>query len=189
MLAVIPAGRSFFPRHGLDVGAVQRGCRPEAVEHDADRAAITARANNDPFPAGEIWASRRAERAHPDAGRWRQHGPLFGRLRRRSRRSESHCGIHLSFPFIVLASRRGRVFADREPPIAPLADRRGARRFDRGQQCGVDFRHPPELGHALGNRDETIRLIRLQPRGRPRRVLRRVRRPVGPQRVPRQAGK
>jgi hypothetical protein len=100
-LAAVPAGRRFFPRHGLDVGAVQRGCRPEAVEHDADRAAITARANNDPFPAGEIWASHRAERAHPDTGRWRQHGPLFGRLRRRSRRTESHCGIHLSFPFIV----------------------------------------------------------------------------------------
>src|SRR5438874_12962683 len=60
-LAVVPAGRAFFPGHGFDVGAVQRSCRPEAVENDADGAAIAARANDDPFPAGEIWASRRAE--------------------------------------------------------------------------------------------------------------------------------
>ena len=40
---------------------MQRGCRPEAVEEDADGAAITARANDGPFLAGEIWTSRRAE--------------------------------------------------------------------------------------------------------------------------------
>src|SRR6185312_7562824 len=85
-LAAVPAGRTFLPGHRLDVAAVQRGWRPEAVEHDADGAAIAARANDDPFPAGEIWASHRAEGAHPDAGRRRQ--PLFGRLRRRSRRTE-----------------------------------------------------------------------------------------------------
>src|SRR5215207_4729429 len=66
------------------------------------------------------------------------------------------------------ALRRDRAFAGglpvrHGPPIAPLPDRRGARRFYCGQQRGVDFRHPPELGHALGNRDETIRQIRLQP--------------------------
>ena len=77
-LAAVPAGRAFFPGHGFEVGAMQRGCRPEAVEHDADGAAIAARANDDPFPAGEIWASRRAERAHPDAGRWRQPGRSSG---------------------------------------------------------------------------------------------------------------
>jgi hypothetical protein len=94
-LAAVPAGRAFFPGHGFDVGAVQRGCRSEAVKHDADRAAIAAHADDDAFPAGEIWASRRSECAHPDAGPWRQPKPLFGRLCGRSRRTESHCGTHL----------------------------------------------------------------------------------------------
>ena len=102
-LAAVPAGGAFFPGHGLDVGAVQRGCRPEAVEHDADGAAIAARADDDPFPAGEIWASHRSECAHPDAGLWRQPRPLFGRLCWRSRRTESHCGAHLF-------GRRGKTF-------------------------------------------------------------------------------
>ena len=92
-LAAVPAGRTFLPGHRLDVAVVQRGCRPEAVEQDADRAAIAARANDDPFPAGEIWASRRAEYAHPDADPRRQ--PFFGWRCRRSRRTESHCGTHL----------------------------------------------------------------------------------------------
>jgi hypothetical protein len=38
----------------------------------------------------------------------------------------------------------------------PLPERWGARRFYRGQKRRIDFRHPSELGHALGNRDETI---------------------------------
>lgn len=96
----IPTGRTFFSGDGLDVGAVQRGGRPEAVEHDADRAAIAAGANDDPFPAGEIRASHRAERAHPDSGRWRQPRPLFGRLRRRSRRTENHRGTHPSVTIV-----------------------------------------------------------------------------------------
>lgn len=74
-----------------------------------------------------------------------------------------------SFPFIVTiepapsppcpcrqgsaaksALRRNRVFAGglpirHGPPIAPLPNRRGARRFDRGQQRGVDFRHHPGI--------------------------------------------
>ena len=54
-LAAIPAGGAFFPGHGLDVGAVQRGCRPEAVELDADGAAIAARANDDPLPCRRDW--------------------------------------------------------------------------------------------------------------------------------------
>ena len=94
-LAAIPAGGAFFPGHGLDVGAVQRGCRPEAVEHDADGAAIAARANDDPFPAGEIGASHRSECAHPDAGLWKRPRPFFGRLWWRSRRTGNHCGAHL----------------------------------------------------------------------------------------------
>jgi hypothetical protein len=92
-LAAIRAGRTFLAGHRLDVGAVQRGWRPEAVKQDADGAAIAACANDDPFPAGEIWASRRSERAHPDADPWRR--LLFGRLSRRSRRTESHCRAHL----------------------------------------------------------------------------------------------
>ena len=95
MLAAVPAGRAIFPGHGFEVGAVQRGCRPKAVEHDADGAAIAAHADDDPFPAGEIWAPRRSECAHPDAGPWRQPKPLFGRLWGRSRRTKSHCGTHL----------------------------------------------------------------------------------------------
>jgi len=91
-LVAVPARGAFFLGHGLDVGAMQRGCRPEAVEDDADGAAIAARANDGPFPAGEIWASQRAECGQPDAGRRRE--PLFGRPCRRSR-TVSHCGAHL----------------------------------------------------------------------------------------------
>src|SRR3954469_21233680 len=65
-LAAVSAGRAFLARHRLNVGVVQRGCRPEAVEHDSDRARVTARADAGPFPAGKIWASCRAECAHPD---------------------------------------------------------------------------------------------------------------------------
>jgi len=70
-------GRAFVD-HGFDVGAVQRRRPLEAVEHDADGAAVSARADDDTFPAGEIRASRRPERAHPDAFqlRWL----LIGRL-------------------------------------------------------------------------------------------------------------
>ena len=71
-LAAVLAGSAFLLGYRLDVGAMQRGCRPEAVEDDADGAAITARANDGPFLAGEIWTSHRAECAHPDAGRRRQ---------------------------------------------------------------------------------------------------------------------
>src|SRR4051794_27136781 len=67
---------AFFVSHGLDVADMQRGCRPEAVEDDADGAAIAARTNDGPFPADEIWASHRAECAHPDAGPQRK--PSFG---------------------------------------------------------------------------------------------------------------
>src|SRR6187402_2067459 len=72
----------------------------------------------------------------------------------------------ISLPAVpVLALRRGRVFAGGLPvrrgaPVTPLPHRRGARGFDRGQQRGVDFRHPPEPGHAPGNRDKSILLIR-----------------------------
>jgi hypothetical protein len=85
-LSVLPGG-SAFPGHGFDVGAVQRGRRPEAVEHDANGAAIATRANDDPFPAGKIRASHRPECSHPDTGLWRQRRPFCGR----SRRTESHC--------------------------------------------------------------------------------------------------
>src|SRR6185436_13901579 len=80
-LTTVPAGGAFLAGHGFDVAAVQRGCRPEAVEDNANGAAIAASANDDPFPAREIWASHRTEGAHPDAGLQRQ--PWFGRLRRR----------------------------------------------------------------------------------------------------------
>ena len=50
----------------------------------------------------------------------------------------------------------------RAPPIAPAPDR-CARRLDRGKQGGVDFLHSPELRHASGDRDEPVRLARLQP--------------------------
>ena len=84
----------------------------------------------------------------------------------------------LSLPFLVTIvatpSQQSPPYVDAEcslavcrsgarPPIPPLPDRRCARRFYRGQHRGVDFRHPPEPGHAPGNRDEAIRLIRLQP--------------------------
>ena len=48
------------------------------------------------------------------------------------------------------------------PPVAPASDRR-ARGLDHGQQGVVDFLHPPELDHASGDRDEPVRLFRLQP--------------------------
>ena len=122
-LAAVPAGRAFFPGHGFDVGAVQRGCRSEAVKHDADGAAIAARADDDPFPAGEIWASRRSECAHPDAGPWRQPKPLFGRLCGRSRRTESHCGTHLfgrrGGPEAIAVVRQGGAAASGDPGCEP----------------------------------------------------------------------
>ena len=122
-LAAVPAGRAFFPGHGFDVGAVQRGCRSEAVKHDADGAAIAARADDDAFPAGEIWASRRSECAHPDAGPWRQPKPLFGRLCGRSRRTESHCGTHLfgrrGGPEAIAVVRQGGAAASGDPGCEP----------------------------------------------------------------------
>src|SRR5215213_8865953 len=79
-LAAVRTGRTVLASHRLDVGAVQRSRRPETVKQDADGAVIAALANDDPFPAGEIWASRGSQRAHPDAGPWRQPRPFFGRL-------------------------------------------------------------------------------------------------------------
>ena len=72
-------GRTFLD-HGLDVGAVQRRRPLETVEHDADGAAVSARADDDTFPAGEIRASRRAEGAHSDACQLRYRWLLIGRL-------------------------------------------------------------------------------------------------------------
>jgi len=104
-LAAVPAGRTFLPGHWLDVGIVQRGCRPEAVELDADGAAIAARANDDPFPAGEIWASRSAEYGHPDAGPFRPRRQLIGWPFMRSHsRTKRLCGVHLR-------ARRGNTFS------------------------------------------------------------------------------
>ena len=51
----------------------------------------------------------------------------------------------------------------RVPPVAPAPGRRCARGFYRRQQGRVEFRHPPELDHASADRDEPIRLARLQP--------------------------
>ena len=73
-------GRSLFLDHGFQVGTVQRRWRLAAVEHDAHGAEVLTRADDDALSAGEIWTSRRAERAHPDACQARQRRPLIGRV-------------------------------------------------------------------------------------------------------------
>ncbi|KRR22838.1 hypothetical protein CQ14_00635 [Bradyrhizobium lablabi] len=71
-------GRTLFVHHGFDVAAMQRCRRLETVEHDADGAAIATRADDNGFPAGEIWASHRSERTRPDTGPCRQLRLLIG---------------------------------------------------------------------------------------------------------------
>lgn len=85
-------GRPLVLDHGFDVAAVQRRWRLESVEHDADSAAVSARADDDAFPAGEIWASRCTERAHPDAGPSRQRKPLRMGWRQGENERAAICG-------------------------------------------------------------------------------------------------
>jgi hypothetical protein len=92
-------GRAFFLHHGFDVAAMQRCRRLEAVEQDANGAAITTRADDNRFPAGEIWASHRSERTRPDTGPCRQRRLLIGWLFAGSGSGTTRFrGIHLSRP-------------------------------------------------------------------------------------------
>ena len=64
--------RALFLVNDVNVASVQRRRRFESVKHDAERAAILPGADDNAFPACQVWAPYRSERAHSDPDTSRQ---------------------------------------------------------------------------------------------------------------------